>query len=388
MADDKKINLPSIRPSTGGLTRRDFLRGTGGAAIEGILDTIPTGRIIDAIGEGDLPSLRQKKEKQLLIELAQLNRSITNTLDKDGLWEDVRDQSGRTTKTWINLFLDPKAYSKALEDTKLKDPDYYVETGNYLYTHEELEEWHEQIESTKDKVISYENKYADKLGELAELHKEMYPKEVFEDLYRLPATRGSNTDPVTGKIALEQGKYTVKLPYLIAKIGQSITIDEDNPERRSQLDLPSLDEDIHRKITNNLPPTVMPRTQDYKDIYREIEDGLPQLEAPEDKIEDRIKKIAGAVGTQVLSRALTQLAASTDSKKKAKGPKQIAGPEKTEKPSINKLLSALSIFKKGTPLGAAAYAMGPTEAGRGSDIVPEDPYEDTWVDSAGNIHLK
>ena len=353
MTDDKKINLPSIRPSTGGLTRRDFLRGTGGAAIEGILDTIPTGRIIDAIGEGDLPSLRQKKEKQLLIELAQLNRSITNTLDKDGLWEDVRDQSDRTTKTWINLFLDPKAYSKALEDTKLKDPDYYVQ------------------KSTKDKVISYENKYADKLGELAELHKEMYPKEVFEDLYRLPATSGSNTDPVTGKIALEKGKYTTKLPFLIAKIGQSITIDENNPERRSQLDLPSLDEDIHRQITNNLPPTVMPRTQDYKDIYREIEDSLPplQLEAPEDKIEDRIKKIAGAVGTQALSRALTQLAASTDSKKKAKGPKE------TEKPSINKLLSALSIFKRGTPLGAAAYAMGPTATAEDDDYDFEIPVD-------------
>jgi len=32
--------------------------------------------------------------------------------------------------------------------------------------------------------------------------------------------------------------------------------------------------------------------------------------------------------------------------------------------------------------------MGPTEAGRGSDIVPYDPYEDTWVDASGNIHLK
>ena len=123
------------------------------------------------------------------------------------------------------------------------------------------------------------------------------------------------------------------------------------------------------------------------DFFQQSAKEFEQIEK-KDTPEERIKDIGKTVGTQALSRALTQLAEPKDPKQKSKGPKQIAGPKETEKPSINKLLSALSIFKKGTPLGAAAYAMGPTEAGRGSDIVPEDPYEDTWVDSAGNIHLK
>ena len=139
-----------------------------------------------------------------------------------------------------------------------------------------------------------------------------------------------------------------------------MTMDEDYPERRSQLDLPSLDEDISRKIEDSLPPL---------------------LEAPEDKVEDRIKKIAGAVGSQALGRALTQLAINSqlekpkDPKQKAKGPKQITGPKETEKPSINKLLSALSIFKRGTPLGAAAYVMGPTATAEDDDYDFEIPVD-------------
>ena len=367
MADKKKTNLPTEILSGPEMNRRKFLGGATSLIGQAALD-MPTGRIIDAIGgEGGLSSLGDPKEKQLLIKLAQLNRSIRQIINDAELSKDFRNQN---KSTWIDLFRDPEAYTEGLGEIASEEYIAYHGYGDQdPETYVEHQERMAKIGQTQDEVRPKQKEYADTLWELAELHRKKYPKEVVDKWYKLPATSGNNTDPVTGKISLEQDTYSTNLPFLINEISQAISVNEDYPD---MLPDSSLDEEISRVIEDRLPPL--------------------QLEAPEDKIEDRIKKIAGAVGTQALSRALTQLAEPKDPKQKqiqkAKGPKQRAGPKETEKPSINKLLSALSIFKKGTPLGAAAYAMGPTEAGRGSDIVPEDPYEDTWVDSAGNIHLK
>jgi hypothetical protein len=358
MADKKKINLPTIRSN---LDRREFIGGAASLVGQAALD-IPTGKLIDAIGKGGLSSLGAVKEKQLLIELGRLNMSITETLEEADLWKAVHS-SNQDTGRWLNLFRDPEAYSEALEDLANKEYMDYIESGESDASvdepsiAQEHKERMQQIQSVQNRILSYEKKYSDTLWELGGLHREKYPKEVVEDLYRIPATSGSNTDPVTGKMIVEKGKYTNKLPFLIARIAQTIRTDEDYPERRSES---SLDEDISRTIEDGLPPL---------------------LEAPKDKVEDRIKKIAGAVGSQALGRALTQLAINSqlekpkDPKQKAKGPKQIAGPEKTEKPSINKLLTALSLFKRGTPLGAAAYAMGPTATAEDDDYDFEIPVD-------------
>ena len=367
MADDKKINLPTViekLPSTE-MSRRDFLGGATSLIGQAALD-MPTGRIIDAIG-GGLSSLRDPKEKQLLITLASLQNKIRNVIGKDQyLRENIRSNS--------NLFTNPEAYSEDIDYLQEEKGINFYESGAYYEGLAEqgiLEDFDMEmkgIQNIKDDVISYEKEWDDTIWELAKIHRKKYPKEVFDKMYKLPSTSGANTDWVTGDILLDPSEYSTEIPDLVNEISNILDWDEEG----------LTDTDIN------------------KDIIRSIEKSLPPLlEAPEDKkdtVEDRIKKIAGAAGSQALGRVLTQLAKPKDPKQKqiqkAKGPKQIAGPKETEKPSINKLLSALSIFKKGTPLGAAAYAMGPTEAGRGSDIVPEDPYEDTWVDSAGNIHLK
>ena len=102
-----------------------------------------------------------------------------------------------------------------------------------------------------------------------------------------------------------------------------------------------------------------------------IEDIVAELptERKKDTPEERIKDVGKTVGTHTLGRLLTQLA------DKPKGPKQITGPKETEKPSINKLLSALSVFKRGTPLGAAAYVMGPTATAEDDDYDFEIPVD-------------
>lgn len=98
-----------------------------------------------------------------------------------------------------------------------------------------------------------------------------------------------------------------------------------------------------------------------------IEDIVAELptERKKDTPEERIKDVGKTVGTHALGRLLTQLADKKDTK--PKGSKQITGPKETDKPSINKLLSALSVFKRGTPLGAAAYVMGPTPTAHDDD---------------------
>ena len=371
MADKKKTNLPDIIekiPSTE-MSRRDFLQGTGGAVIQGVLDTLPTGRIIDAIGKGGLSSLRDPKEKQLLMTLALLRNKIRGAIGDDKYLME-------RTSSKPDLFTNPEAYSEDIDHILEEAEIDFQESGAYYEAQMEpgiREDFDMEMgvrEDIKDDVISYEREYLDALWELAKIHRKRYPKEIFDKMYKLPSTSGANTDWMTGEITLDPSEYSTEIPDLINEISDIWLADgfsllDDIPLTEEEVDI-----DITRAIEKSLPPL---------------------LEAPEDKkdtVEDRIKQIAGAAGSQALGRVLTQLAKPKDPKQKAKGPKQITGPKETKKPSINKLLTALSLFKRGTPLGAAAYAMGPTEAGRGSDIVPEDPYEDTWVDSAGNIHLK
>ena len=371
MADKKKINLPTIRSN---LDRREFIGGAASLVGQAALD-IPTGKLIDAIGKGGLSSLRDPKEKQLLMTLALLRNKIRGAIGDDKYLME-------RTSSKPDLFTNPEAYSEDIDHILEEAEIDFQESGAYYESLMEpgiREDFDMEMgvrEDIKDDVISYEKEYLDALWELAKIHRKRYPKEIFDKMYKLPSTSGANTDWMTGEITLDPSEYSTEIPDLINEISdiwqdEGFSMLDDIPLTEEEVDI-----DITRAIEKSLPPL---------------------LEAPEDKkdkVEDRIKKIAGAVGSQALGRALTQLAINSqlekpkDPKQKAKGPKQIAGPEKTEKPSINKLLTALSLFKRGTPLGSAAYAMGPTEAGRGSDIVPEDPYEDTWVDSAGNVHLK
>jgi len=362
MADKKKTNLPNIIekiPSTE-MSRRDFLRGTGGAAIQGVLDTLPTGRIIDAIGEGGLSSLRDPKEKQLLITLASLQNKIRNAIGTDQYLME-------RTSSKPNLFTNPEAYSEDIDLVmEEKEIEFYESGASYEGISETdiLEGYDlemEGIENIKDDVISYEKEWGDTIWELAKIHRKRYPKEIFDKMYKLPSTSGANTDWMTGEITLDPSEYSTEIPDLINKISN---IRQD--EGFSMLDdIPLTEEEVD------------------KDITRAIEKSLPPLlEAPEDKkdtVEDRIKKIAGAVGSQALGRVLTQLAKPKDPKQKqiqkAKSPKQITGPKETEKPSINKLLSALSLFKRGTPLGAAAYVMGPTATAEDDDYDFEIPVD-------------
>jgi len=90
--------------------------------------------------------------------------------------------------------------------------------------------------------------------------------------------------------------------------------------------------------------------------------------------------IAKTTGSEIIKRTLTKLATP----KEATDTKQVKGPEqkqkqiqssKTDSSSTNKLLKALSLFKRASPVGAALYTMKPTELARDDDYGFEIPVD-------------
>ena len=93
-----------------------------------------------------------------------------------------------------------------------------------------------------------------------------------------------------------------------------------------------------------------------------------------------VEDIAKTAGSEIIKRTLTKLATP----KEATDTKQVKGPEqkqkqiqssKTDSSSTNKLLKALSLFKRASPVGAALYTMKPTELARDDDYGFEIPVD-------------
>jgi hypothetical protein len=121
------------------------------------------------------------------------------------------------------------------------------------------------------------------------------------------------------------------------------------PHKR-QKDKEAYFEDIKR----NVAPTELSK------IYNDYTKTIPQ---PKRTTPEKVGDVAEATATEGLGRLLNQLA---DKKQDRGGPRQIEGP-KESKPTLNRLLSALSLFKRGTPYGAAAHIMWPTPTAHDDD---------------------
>ena len=107
-------------------------------------------------------------------------------------------------------------------------------------------------------------------------------------------------------------------------------------------------------IKTNVVPTELSR------IYNDYTKTIPQ---PKRTTPERVGDVSEAMGAQGIGRLLSQLA---DKKQDRGGPRQIKGP-KESKPTLNRLLNALTIFRRTSPIGAAAYVMGPTPTAHDDD---------------------
>jgi hypothetical protein len=372
--DDKKINLPDIIPE---VDRREVIRGGLATAGRAFMPSLP-GAIADLTPADIIPTTKVASPLSIPAAFSQLLRRSEELSEGVGT---LTDQMG---------VADGNAMAEAAGDviTGGYTPSVYdaLDRINNFVADEPYEPWpegYEELELMADEVDSISHSVTKAMKDLKSSFKEEYPDDFVDWLFDTDKGRSIFSKEITDlQYEIHDAEFEEHGHPLQSWRLPTLDSEELNEDQRNTVDYLT-NQVIPNILRKSIPVYEKEKGVDIKDIPWKAVPENTKLPSP---VEERIKDVGKTVGTHALGRLLTQLADKKDTK--PKGPKQIAGPKETEKPSINKLLSALSIFKKGTPLGAAAYAMGPTEAGRGSDIVPEDPYEDTWVDSAGNIHLK
>ena len=317
MANDKKTNLPTVKLSGPEVDRREVLRG-GLATI--FMDSLP-GAIAD-LTLGDIVPSKSK------------------------------GSSPEVIKSLVSKFLDLGDYREDME----MNPDYVIHGRNswdYL-KNALLDNFHNlKQELMKDGTSEDKANYiATRLA-----------RDTYQDYI-------SNLDKYSKFIGYHYGEE--KEPQFEMLSGEELdTAIETEMENIINTAIKDYEAGEHVGTNFDQIVDVWEDDEESEDDEFSIEDIVAELptERKKDTPEERIKDVGKTVGTHTLGRLLTQLA------DKPKGPKQITGPKETEKPSINKLLSALSVFKRGTPLGAAAYVMGPTATAEDDDYDFEIPVD-------------
>ena len=408
MADKEKINLPAVienLPSTE-VSRRDFLRGLSGTVAQGVLDTIPTGRLIDLVtkkGYLDKPFVNEGK---IIRDLALLTKEIHSTMAEFNSSPAVQDLSKRTLgvggfddkfinvghrphnllrldnpDNWYDkdqytnkvrrnhLLVNPEAYSNEIEGLQEEVGINFYKGGSYYESltdhsaglnHEEFSHFLNQI---REEIEPLEKEYANKLQELKEVITYKYGEKIVNDLFDLEQPehvadyRGYDRDSIATILDDAVDGLEIKDMYP----------DEDDSEGWEKIHRGGYYEEYKQSAWPSIRESVPEIIQDRidfiaKNIYTE----------EKAKKEISVKDLGTAVGTELLQRTLTNLALP----KKPKDKKEIKAPKqkqiqssKTDSSQINKLLTALSMFKKASPVGAAAAMFRPKPAGVDSDIV-------------------
>ena len=320
MADDKKTNLPTVKLSGPEVDRREVIRGGLATVGQALMPSLP-GAIADLTLGDIVPSKSKGSSPEVL-------------------------------KSLVSKFLDLGDYREDME----MNPDYVIHGRNswdYL-KNALLDNFHNlKQELMKDGISEDKANYiATRLA-----------RDTYQDYI-------SNLDKYSKFIGYHYGEE--REPQFEMLSGEELdTAIETEMENIINTAIKDYEAGEHVGTNFDQIVDVWEDDEESEDDEFSIEDIVAELptERKKDTPEERIKDIGKTVGTQALGRLLTQLA------DKPKGPKQITGPKETEKPSINKLLTALSIFKRGTPLGAAAYVMGPTATAEDDDYDFEIPVD-------------
>jgi hypothetical protein len=402
MADDKKTNLPTViknLPSTE-VSRRDFLRGLSGTVAQGVLDTIPTGRLIDLVTKNDKPFVSEGK---IIRDLALLTKEIQSTMAEFNSSPAVQDLSKKTLglllrvdkpDNWYDtdqytyirrnhLLVNPEAYSKEIEGLQEGVGINFYEGGSYYESltdpsaglnHQEFGHFLNEIQ---EEIEPLEKEYANKLQEL---------KEVITDKYGEEAAKGIFEIDQPEHLWPRETIATILDDAVDGLEVKDMYPDEDDSEGWEKIHRGGSYEENRDAALSIIMDSDHATIQDKmdhvaKEIIDEIEweaSGAGEIKsrklAQKGKKEISVKDLGTTVGTELLQRTLTNLALP----KKPKDKKEIKAPEqkqkqiqssKTDSSQMNKLLTALSMFKKASPLGAAAAMFRPKPAGVDSDIV-------------------
>ena len=396
MADDKKTNLPAViknLPSTE-VSRRDFLRGLTGTVAQGVLDTIPTGSLIDLVtkkGYLDRPYKPFGNEGTIIRDLALLTKEIQkrmNIFNSDPDTKEIHKKTGVSLPNinspssiyepniYINkvhrnhLLVNPKAYSNEINDVREEIGINYYESGaadeHDLHLALSYEDWDLWMHSLEEAIKPLEEEYENKLKELKEVLIDKYGEKITEDLFDIEQPEWGR-ETIATILDDATGGLEVKDMYP----------DDDDSEGWQKIweagQIGEYQKGAWPDIIESEPETI----QDKMDFAAKERIAEAEHEA---KKKISVGDIAKTTGSEIIKRTLTKLATP----KEATDTKQVKGPEqkqkqiqssKTDSSSTNKLLKALSLFKRASPVGAALYTMKPTELARDDDYGFEIPVD-------------
>ena len=366
MADKKKINLPTVKLSGPEVDRREVIRGGLATAGRAFMPSLP-GAIADLTPADIISTTKVASPMSITAAFAQLLRRS----------EELSEDVGTLTSEGFARVADGNAMAEAAGDVITGgSPTSVYDAMDRLAefeADEPNEPWPthlEELNMMADEVDSSSNSVTNAMKDLKSSFKEEYPDDFVDWLFDTDKGRSIFSKEITDlQYDLQDAEFTEHGHPLQSWRLPTSDSEELNEDQRNTVDYLT-NKVIPNIVRKSIPVYEKEKGIDIKDIPWEA---VPENTKRPSSVEERIKDVGKTIGTHALGRLLTQLANKKDTK--PKGPKQITGPKETEKPSINKLLSALSLFKRGTPLGAAAYAMGPTATAHDDDYDFEIPVD-------------
>ena len=357
--DDKKINLPDIIPE---VDRREVIRGGIATLGRAFMGSLP-GAISDLTPADIIPTTKVASPMSITGAFAQLLNRSNNLEEKvaDLSWyihpivdgNDSIEAAGNVIRG-----RDIESINDAIQNLVDQDLE-FEESGGPT---EPIWQGREDLERTMDEIDSEVIRVLDNTKKLKTAFKEDYPDDFVDWLFDTDKGKSILADTIDNILydnqyednyPLQSWKLPLPDPAGMSEgpeIYRELPREELGEDQRNAFDLLE-NEVIPTLIREAIPEYEKEKKVKIKDIPWEAVPENPKLPSP---VEEGIKKVAKATATHGLGRLLNQLAT-----KKDKGTKQIEGP-KESKPSLNRLLNALTIFRRTSPIGAAASVMRPT----------------------------
>ena len=369
MADKKKTNLPTVKLSGPEVDRREVIRGGLATVGRAFMPSLP-GAIADLTPADIISTTKVASPMSITAAFSQLlKRSDELSEDVGTLTNDFGGADGNAMAEAAGEIIKGEDRPRSFQDGVDRYEEWYGDSGDWdedfedpsagqYYDSPERMALQDYLQAVDNSSYHVWNARRD----LKRSFKEEYPDDFVDWLFDTDKGRSIFSKAITDiQYEIQDAEFEEHGHPLQSWRLPTSDSEELNEDQRNTVDYLT-NKVIPNIVRKSIPVYEKEKGIDIKDIPWEA---VPENTKRPSSVEERIKDVGKTIGTHALGRLLTQLADKKDTK--PKGSKQITGPKETDKPSINKLLSALSVFKRGTPLGAAAYVMGPTPTAHDDD---------------------
>jgi len=344
-------------PETG-LTRRQVLGkalGTGAGAVSSIVPDIISGGLVDLVKSSypPLPSSSISKSLADLVAATQIMEFDTQgTTVEDTIFESDLDMD------MDSIVHGDDSYAGQLEEAKegAEEEAALMDAGHAPVDYEFYEDYNDYYDNRINEVNELESDILDKMTDLKIAFKDKYPDDFVDWLFKSPKGKGilNGARKAIDEIYFRPGQAGVSP-------GATEFLEEDN----------SAIEEIETGILPELLQTAVKQFEIEKEEWKKIVDKVYKPDLKDLPEESSLEDIATIPTFRILRKALGKLGAPKPEAiegPKPEAPKQIEGPRKSPVQMAN-IASALSRFKRATPLGAAASMYPISPAGVGSDVI-------------------